>query len=255
MGCRSFRLWQPHCEMPWMFGSAIMVLEISSLLSNLDRTGRIAPFPEMAVEAWSYKRDSLAAGLAFFMRTAPIGRPQCAACAMSATVRARALRRWRPSLAASCPTSGRRSRRDPTALPHKASSASLYDWPRFAPSSQRISGSPIGSGAVAPQRGCLLSSIVTPAAGRGLRDGAGLPAARPSRHLPSLACCRKTWGDESSTPPIGTRGEVASTIAELVAEGSPALGSGLRASLRGLARGRLGADPTAKECLKSTQAV
>jgi hypothetical protein len=30
--------------------------------------------------------------------------------AMSATARARALRRWRPSLAASCPTSGRRSR-------------------------------------------------------------------------------------------------------------------------------------------------
>jgi hypothetical protein len=37
---------------------------------------------------------------------------------------------------------------------------------------------------------------------------------------------RKTWGDESSTPPIGTRGEVASTIAELVAEGSPALSPG-----------------------------
>jgi hypothetical protein len=33
----------------------------------------------MAVEAWSYKRDSLAAGLVFLMRTAPIGRPQCAA--------------------------------------------------------------------------------------------------------------------------------------------------------------------------------
>ena len=30
--------------------------------------------------------------------------------AMSATARARALRQWRPSLAASCPTSGRRSR-------------------------------------------------------------------------------------------------------------------------------------------------
>jgi hypothetical protein len=80
MGCRSFRLWQPHCEMPWMFGSAIVVLEISSSRTSLDRTGRIAPFPEVAVEAWSYKRDSLAAGLAFLMRTAPIGRPQCAAC-------------------------------------------------------------------------------------------------------------------------------------------------------------------------------
>jgi hypothetical protein len=80
MGCWSSRLWQPHCEMPWMFGSAIVVLEISSPLANLDRTGRIAPFPEMAVEAWSYKRDSLAAGLAFLMRTAPVGRPQCAAC-------------------------------------------------------------------------------------------------------------------------------------------------------------------------------
>ena len=34
----------------------------------------------MAFEAWSFKRDSLAAGLAFLMRTAPIGRPQCAAC-------------------------------------------------------------------------------------------------------------------------------------------------------------------------------
>src|SRR6516164_10544074 len=66
--------------MPWMFGSAIVVLEISSPLANLDRTGRIAPFSEMAVEAWSYKRDSLAAGLAFLMRTAPVGRPQCAAC-------------------------------------------------------------------------------------------------------------------------------------------------------------------------------
>src|SRR6516162_98000 len=32
----------------------------------------------MAVEAWSYKRASLAAALAFLMRTAPIGRPQCA---------------------------------------------------------------------------------------------------------------------------------------------------------------------------------
>jgi len=34
---------------------------------------------EMAVEAWSYKRGSLAAGLEFLIRTAPIGRPQRAA--------------------------------------------------------------------------------------------------------------------------------------------------------------------------------
>src|SRR5215831_15958416 len=33
----------------------------------------------MAVEVWSYKRDSLAAGLAFLMRTVSIGRPECAA--------------------------------------------------------------------------------------------------------------------------------------------------------------------------------
>jgi hypothetical protein len=34
---------------------------------------------EMAVEAWSYKRGSLAAGLEFLIRTTPIGRPQRAA--------------------------------------------------------------------------------------------------------------------------------------------------------------------------------